>query len=386
MPSSRTGAYCQARARLPLASLSKAHQKLADRLASGPETEGVWKGHRLRVVDGTGLSMPDTQANQQEFPQPSTQATGCGFPVVKLVAVFCLRTGALIRWIQGTLHEHENRLFKSLLTFFAPKDIVVADRGFCGYGQIAALINRNVDMLTKQHQRRPVDWRKGKRLGPRDRLVRWVRPYRQSDIFSPAEWAALPKEMWLRVLEVNITAPGFRSSKIVLVTTLRDPLRYPADEVAKLYMDRWSVEVFYRDIKQTMGMDILRCKSPAMIQKEIHMHALAYNLIRSLMNDVAQRYEVDVRSLSFKGTLDALRQWQPILDQPVVRPRVAAAERDALYESIAADLLPYRPDRSEPRAVKRRPKNFRLMTRPRDQMVVEHCRKLSQKPSKTCLN
>jgi hypothetical protein len=231
-----------------------------------------------------------------------------------------------------------------------------------------------------------MDWRKGKRLGPKDRLVRWVHPYRQSDIFSPTEWAAFPKEMWLRVLEISIAAPGFRTSSIVLVTTLLDAKRYPADELAKLYLRRWSVEVFYRDIKQTMGMDILRCQTPAMVQKEIHLHAIAYNLIRSLMNDIAMRYEVDVARLSFKGTLDALRQWQPILDKPGVQPRVSRADRDAFYEIVAADLLPHRPNRSEPRAVKRRPKNFRLMTRPRHQMVVERSRNKSQKPSKPCLN
>lgn len=386
MPSSRTGAYCQARSRLPLSSLTKTHESLASKLAAGPETQGVWQGHRLRVIDGTGLSMPDTTANQEAFPQPTTQAAGCGFPVVKLVAVFCLHTGALIHWIQGTLHEHENRLFKRMLNFFSPKDVVVADRGFCGYGQIAALLERGVEMLTRQHQCRRMDWRKGKRLGPKDRLVRWIRPFRQSDIFSPAEWAALPREMWLRVLEVNITAPGFRSNKIVLVTTLLDPVRYPADELATLYLRRWSVEVFYRDIKQTMGMDILRCQTPEMIQKEIHLHAIAYNLIRSLMNDIARRYEVDVARLSFKGTLDALRQWQPILDKPGLHPQVSSADRDALYEIIAADLLPHRPNRTEPRAVKRRPKNFRLMTRPRHKMVVERSRKQSQKSSKILLN
>jgi hypothetical protein len=386
MPSSRTGAYCQARARLLQASLNQAHEKLADQLAAGPQTQGVWEGHQLRVIDGTGLSMPDTPANQEAFPQPSTQAAGCGFPVVKLVAVFCLHTGALIRWVQGTLHEHENRLFKSLLSFFSSKDIVVADRGFCGFAQIAALLERGADMLVRQHQRRLVDWRKGRRLGAKDRLVSWERPYQQNDIFSPAEWAAFAKEIRLRILQVNITVPGFRNQKIILVTTLLDPKRYPADELAKLYLRRWSVEVFSRDIKQTMGMDILRCQTPAMIQKEIHLHAIAYNLIRSLMNDIARRYEVDVARLSFKGTLDALRQWQPILDKPGVHPRVSVAERDALYKIIASDLLPHRPNRSEPRAVKRRPKNFRLMTRPRHQMVVERTRNRSQKPSKTYLN
>lgn len=386
MPSSHTGAYCQARARLPLSELARAHTSLADRLAAGAETGGAFAGHRLRVIDGTGLSMPDTPANQEQWPQPTTQAPGCGFPVVRLVAVFCLRTGALLRWIQGTLHEHENRLFKRLFEFFAPGDIVVADRGFCGYGQFAALINREVEMLARQHQGRTVDWRKGARLGPKDRLVKWARPYRQGDVFSATEWAALPEEIWLRMLAVDIDVPGFRTRQIVLVTTLMDPVRYPATELAQLYLRRWSVEVFYRDIKQTMAMDILRCQSPEMIDKEIHLHTIAYNLVRALMDDVAQRHQLDVARLSFKGTLDALRQWGAMFDQPNAKAHMAAAERDALYESIAQDRLPDRPLRSEPRAVKRRPKNFRLMTKPRGQMVVERCRKHSQKPASNRLN
>ena len=377
MPSSRTGAYCQARQRLPLQRLTQAHEALADRVAADAVTEGTWKGHRLRVIDGTGLSMPDTPSNQKAYPQPKEQAPGCGFPVVKLVAIFCLQTGALIRWVQGTLHEHENRMLKGLLDLFAPSDIVVADRGFSGFAQFATFIQREVELLTRLHQRRRMDWRQGTRLGPRDRIISWQRPYRQNDIFTAQEWDALPEEIFVRAVEVKVEIRGFRTESFVLVTTLMDSEAYPADELARLYLRRWSVEVFYRDIKQSTGMDILRCKSAAMIDKEIHLHVIAYNLIRALMSDIAQRHQVDVQRISFKGTLDALRQWQPLWDQPNGRSKTDARDRDALYEIIAHDLLLIRPNRSEPRPVKRRPKNFRLMTKPRDQMVVERCRKQS---------
>lgn len=387
MPSSATGAYCQARARLPLEKLQQAHQSLADHLDAGADSGDAFAGHRLWVIDGTGLSMPDTPANQKQWPQPSTQKPGCGFPVIKLVAIFCLRTGALLRWAQGTLHEHENRLFKQLYQFFLPGDIVVADRGFSGFGQFAELITREVEMLARIHQRRKVDWRKGKVLGRRDRLVQWRRPYRQGDLFSAVQWAEFPATIWLRQLELDFDVPGFRTRKIVVVTTLMDPERYPADELARLYLRRWKVEVFYRDIKQTMAMDILRCQTPAMINREIHLHTIGYNLVRALMNDIAQRFEVDVARRSFKGTLDALRQWGPAaLDAPNLSPRVAADERDALYETIVDDQLPDRPWRSEPRAVKRRPKNYRLMTKPRRKMIVENSRKASQKPANSRLN
>ena len=185
------------------------------------------------------------------------------------------------------------------------------------------------------------------------------------------------------MLQINVMIPGFRTRQLTVVTTLLDPEIYPAHELAHLYFRRWSVEVFYRDIKQTMAMDILRCKSPEMIDKELVMHAIAYNLIRALILDIAASYQVDIGRLSFKGTLDALRQWQPLFEGGHKGIRVSRKSVQLFYQIVAADPLILRPDRSEPRAVKRRPKNFRLLTKPRDEMVVERCRKLSQKSSKT---
>lgn len=386
MPGSGSGAYCQARSRLPLKKLQLAHRQLAEKLAASAATTGPWEGRQIRVVDGTGVSMPDTLANRKRHSQPSGQKPGCGFPVVQLVGVFCLQTGALLRWVQGHLNAHECRLFKSLLEFFGPGDIVLADRGFCGFGQLASLSKRGVDCLMRLHQKRKVDWRKGARLGRRDRRVTWKRPYRQTRVFDVTEWEALPQELTLRLVQITVTIPGFRTRQLILVTTLLDPKSYSAEELGRLYMRRWSVEIFYRDIKQTMRMDILRCKSPEMIDKELVMHAIAYNLVRALISDMATHFQEDIQRISFKGTLDALRQWRPLFEGGGQSARVSRKRIDLFYQTVIGDPLILRPERSEPRAVKRRPKNYRLLTQPRHEMVVERCRKLSQKPSKKALN
>ena len=385
MPGSGSGAYCQARQRLPLKTLKTAHRKLADQLGASPAPSGLWKGRRIRVVDGTGVSMPDTLENRKSSSRPSEQKPGCGFPVMKIVAVFCLQSGVLLHWIQGQLEEHECRLFTRLIQFFSPGDMVLADRGFSGYGQLAALWDQGVDSLMRLHAARKIDWSQGERLGDQDRLMIWKKPDHRTQVFDPQVWADLPTAMTLRLVAITVSVPGFRTRHLTLVTTLLDAERYPAQALGELYFRRWSVEVFYRDIKQTMAMDILRCKSPEMIDKELVMHAIADNLIRGLMQEIAASCQVDLARISFKGTLDALRQWQPLFEAAPGGTRVSSKSVKLFYKIVAADPLILRPDRTEPRVVKRRPKNYRLLTKPRREMVVEPSRKQSQKPSKNPL-
>lgn len=386
LPDSRTGAYCQARARLPLASLRAAHAHLAQTITARNTPADRWRGRRVRVVDGTGLSMPDTIANQKAWPQPNTQKPGCGFPVVKLVACFCLASGALVQWVQGTLKDHDCRLLQKLLGCFQKGDVVLADRGFSSFANLAVLRARGVDAVLRLHHFRKLDWRSGRRLGRRDRVVRWRKGPCQGQLWTRAQWDELPEDLEVRVVEIPVAVPGFRTQKLVLVTTLLDEPEFSAAELGRLYFRRWAVELFFRDIKQTLGMDVLRCQTPGMVEKEIVMHALAYNLIRALMQDIARHQGAGCPGLSFKGTVDALRQWQELFESSGPAPRRLRRLRQMFYEAVAGDPLLVRPDRSEPRAVKRRPKNFRLLTQPRHQMVVERSRKHSQKPSKKALN
>jgi len=260
---------------------------------------------------------------------------------------------------------------------------VLADRGFSSFPSLATLLARGVDAVMRVHHFRKLDWRAGKRLGRRDRVVTWKKNQFQGQLWSRQQWAQLPGELTVRLVEIVVAVPGFRTQKLVLVTTLLDAQTYSAEALGQLYFRRWAVELFFRDIKTTLGLDVLRCRTPAMVRKEIGMHAIAYNLIRALMQDVAHCHQLSVQRLSFKGTVDALRQWRELFENKSLTQTHKL--RRLFYQSLATDLLPQRPERSEPRVVKRRPKNFRLLTKPRHEMVVERCRKWSQKPSKHAL-
>ena len=384
-PDSGTSAYCQARSRLPISTLRQLHQTLADKLSARLTTPELWLGRCVKVVDGTGVSMPDTAANQKAWPQPSEQKPGCGFPVVKLVACFCLASGALLQWVEGTIKDHDCRLLLKLLSAFKKGDVVLADRGFSSYASLATLLARGVDSVMRVHHFRKLDWRAGKRLGHRDRLVTWKKSQLQGKLWSREQWAQLPAELDVRLVEIVVTVPGFRTQKLVIVTTLLDAPTYSTEALGQLYFRRWAVELCFRDIKTTLGLDVLRCLTPAMVCKEVVMHAIAYNLIRALMQDIAQSHQVSVQRLSFKGTVDALRQWRDLFENAKTQSRTTCKLRRLFYQSIADDLLLERPARSEPRAVKRRPKNFRLLTKPRHEMIVERNRKQSQKSSKHAL-
>jgi hypothetical protein len=339
----------------------------AEELQRGIRSDQLWLGRHVKVVDGTGVSMPDTPENQKVWPQSSNQATGCGFPIAKLVGCFCLSSGALLDMAEGNQHIHESQLFRRQFGLFNEGDVVLTDRGFCSYGSIAELLARGVDTVMRIHHSRPTDLRKGKRLGKNDRLVTWTKPRCRPKGFTKHQWDQLPQSLTLRMLRIQIDVPGFRTESIVGVTTLTDPDRYPAEELAKLYLRRWSVELFFRDIKITLGMDVLRCRTPEMVRKEIALHVITYNLLRGLMQQAAALYDIDLTRLSFKGSVDTLRQWTDIFNAAHSQPREQRRLFDQLLQILADDIVPYRPKRSEPRVRKRRPKNYRLMTRPRHQ-------------------
>ena len=366
-PGSGTAAYCNARANLSGDTLLGIHQHTANEAQRRVASEQLWCGRRVKVIDGTGVSMPDTLKNQRAFPQPSSQKKGCGFPVAKLVGCFCLASGALLHWAEGTLHVHESKLFRKLFGFFLPGDVLLTDRGFCSYAHIALLLRAGVDTVMRLHQARPCDLRQGKRLGSNDRLVAWQKPKQRPRGCTVADWRRVPETLVLRLVYVTVNVPGWRSHALVVVTTLLDPMLYPADQIARLYLRRWAVELFFREIKITLGMDVLRCQTPAMVRKEIIMHAIAYNLIRALMQQAAALYHVPIERLSFKGSVDALRQWTETLNAASDKPREQTRLLNQLLQILAEDIVPDRPERNEPRVRKRRPKAYPLMTQPRRQ-------------------
>ncbi len=381
-----TSAYCQARARLPLSQLETVHDDLAARLQRNVTADQHWCGRAVKIVDGTNVSMPDTAANQKEYPQQASQTPGCGFPMMKLVGLFCLASGALLRVARATLHVHESQLFCQLWPWLQPGDIVLADRGFCAFATLASLRARGVDSVMRLHQARPADFRRGHRLGTNDRQVVWSKPVQRTAGYTADEWDALPDTLTLRLLEMLVAVPGFRTQRVLLITTLLDPVAYSAAALGQLYFQRWSVELHFREIKTLLGMDVLRCQTPAMIQKELQLHLIAYNVVRALMQEAGQRHHVPLTRLSFKGSLDTLREWADVLHAARTRPRRQAMLRRAMLKLIASDQLPERPGRTEPRARKRRPKNYHLLTKPRHQMCVPPQRNRPGKLSQNALN
>jgi len=374
---SNTSAYCQARERLDGDNLRDMHTYVATEVQRRTTTSQVTFGRPVKVIDGTGLSMPDTAANQKEWPQTKAQKPGCGFPQAKLVGMFSLENGVLIDWAEGNKHDSEQTLFRKLWKHFAPNDIFLGDTAFGSYAAIATLQQRGVDSVTPIHQSRKFNFRQGKKLGTRDRLVTWQKPVYPKPGWSKTEWQKIPDTLIVRIVEIKVHQKGFRVQKYVLSTTLIDPKEWPAKRLGELYFRRWSVELFFRDIKTTMGMDILRCRTPEMVRKEIIMHAIAYNCIRGLMQHAAILYDISIERISFKGTSDTLRQWADAFNIHAGKPRKQAQMLDALLAIIAEDTLPYRPDRSEPRAKKRRPKPYQLLTKPRHEMVVSASRRRS---------
>jgi len=270
----------------------------------------------------------------------------------------------------GNKKSHELPMLRKQWSTFKSGDIFLGDKGFCSYYDQFSLKDRGVDSFITLARRHPVtDSESIKVLGKDDLLIHWKKPVRQKkSSYSQEDLEGLPEKLMLRQIKVRVTQPGFRVTTFHIITTLLDAKEYPADEIADLYFQRWDVELFFRDIKTTMGMDILRCKTPDMVRKEIIMHLIAYNCIRCLMFESAKEKGVRVRRISFKGCVQALRQWEPHLNQA----KSSRQEQDRLighlYESIADNIVPDRPGRREPRAVKRRAKNFALLTAPRHEM------------------
>ena len=368
--SSNTSAYCQARSRLSEQTLLAIHRQTAQRLECNVPTDSLWLGRRVKVVDGTTCSMPDTAESQKAYPQPGSQKPGCGFPMMKLVGLFCLASGALLEVVRGTLRVHESQLFRHLWPHLNPGDVLLADRGFCSFFSLSSLQERGVDCLMRLHQRRRVDFRRGKRLGPEDIVLNWTKPAQRPETLSAQEFSALPDSLTVRQIRLHPNIKGFRVRTIVLVTTLLDPIAFPAQALGELYFQRWSVELHFREIKTLLRLDILRCLSPQMVHKELLLHMIAYNLIRCLMQQAAICHHVDLSRISFKGTLDTLHHFADVIRAAAAKPRQRAQLYSEMLRLIALDQLPIRPLCSEPRAKKRRPKNYQLLTKPRKLMII----------------
>jgi len=365
--SADSGSYCKARQRLPIGVITRLVRRIAQSLEERVPENWLWKGRETLMVDGTTVSMPDTVKNQQAFPQPRTQAPGLGFPIARVVAIISLATGVLRDLAIGPYkgkETGETALLRELLDRLKGGEILLGDRFFASYFGIIALVQRGVDGLFRMHQLRKYDFRRGKRLGISDHIVCWSKPPRPSWM-TAAEYDALPEELRIRELRVRVKQPGFRVKEVILVTTLLDSVEYTNEELAQLYFQRWNIELDLRSIKCVVQMDVLRCATPAMVIKEIWMHALAYNLIRGVMAAAAEAHGKTPRQISFAGTLQTMTAFREVLHR--APPETRRLLVDVMLRVIAGHEVGNKPGRVEPRAIKRRPKPHDLLTEPRGQ-------------------
>jgi hypothetical protein len=378
--------YCQARARLDLDQLITIRGELAQRMERALPTWNWTWGCPVKVLDGTCLSLPDTAKNQAAYPQPDSQTPGCGFPQLRLLGLFSLDTGALLERVRGQYTTSEVHLFRKLWPHLVAGDLVLGDRIFGFYSALALLPKRGINGIFRLNAQRDQDFRRGRRLGKHDRLMTWFKPTKKPVGVTDKEWALVPAQILVREVKVKTNNPEGRVKEVVLVTTLLDPKKWSRARLAELLRRRWQVELNLDDLKTTLQMDRLSCLKPAMIHRELEMHLISYNLTRALMLEAALSCQVPLYRLSFKGTLDTVREFSVSL---VRVPVSYKQKRRAIYlemlATIAKDLVPERPGRREPRCQKQRPKAYPFMTKPRRKMKdpLKACRrkrKISQKP------
>lgn len=363
--SAATGAYSQARGRLPEGVLMRLARDVGRQLLAQAPAAWRWKGRHVKIADGTTISMPDTPANQAAWPQPSHERPGLGFPLARLMVVFSLAVGTVLDAALGPCRGKgtgETALFRSLHSCLCPGDVVLSDRYFCSYFEIALLQELGVDAVMRLHQRRPVDFRRGRRLGRDDRTVVWTKPKRP-EWMDEATYQRLPDVLKIRQVRLRVAEEGSRTKTLVVATTLLERSQASGKDLTDLYRMRWQAELDLRSLKETMRLGVLRGKTPAMVRKEIGSHMLAYNLIRTVLAQAAQEHERLPRELSFKGAVQTLLAFAPhvALARRADLPRLAQQIRAALVQHRVAD----RPDRYEPRARKRRYDNYQHLQVPR---------------------
>ena len=361
--SADTGAYCIARDDLPEPVCRQLVRQTGAALEREAPPEWLWRGRRVRVIDGSTITMPDTPANQAEYPQPRSQKPGCGFPMARIVVVFSLAVGTVLEAALGKYEGQqtgENSMFRTLYDCLAEGDVSLFDRYFSGWFDIALPKQRGVDVVVRKHQLRATDFRTGERLGKDDHLVCWRKPTRP-EWMSSELYAALPDELTLREVRVRVTQKGFRTKRLVVVTTLLNAEEYPAHEIAELYRRRWQAELNLRSIKTVLQMDHLRCKTPHRVRNEFFMHLVGYHLIRRIMTLAALESGARPCEVSFQGALQTLTAFLPMLCSNASLNRWC----NALLTAIATHAVDDRPDRYEPRLLKRRLKKYKHLREPR---------------------
>jgi hypothetical protein len=369
--SAETGAYCQARKRLAEKFFSDVARHTGSALETKVDPGWLWKQRRVYVFDGSTVTMPDTQENQRAYPQPKVQQPGLGFPLARIGALFSLASGAVLdlgicRY--AGKGQSESGMLRAMWSIFRPGDVLLADRLMCAWTEMVVLKQRGVDCVCRFTSHRKTDFRRGKRLGPGDHIVIWHKPTKPRTV-DREMYDTLPESLTIREVRVRVAQPGFRTETLVVATTFLDVDEFTNYDLAQLYRARWNAELDLRSLKQTLQMDALRCKTPELVRKEIWTHILAYNLVRTIIAQAAVKHGIEPRTISFKGAIQTLEAFQPVI---AIQCRRNAVFRTHLYQqlldAIAVHRVADRPDRYEPRQRKRRNKKYDLLTKPRHEV------------------
>ncbi len=370
-PSGNTGDYCRARAKRKLAALQRLVRESADDLEAGAPRPWLWKGLHAKLVDGFTFTMPDTPENQKQFPQIGAQRPGVGLPIARACAVLSLATASLCDLAIGPYEGKETgetALLRELRETFDDHEVVVFDRYYCSFMMLALLSRRGLQVCARLHHLRPCDFRRGRRLGSGDHLITWTRPQRPTWM-SPEQYDRIPETLTLREVKFDVKVPGYRTRSITIITTLTDPHAYSREDLAEWYGFRWNAELDIRVIKQTLHLDHVRCKTPAMVRRELWVTLLAYNLIRKVIATAATVHKKPPRHLGFTLACQSLLAAWMILATGTCRE--AHAMYTMILARIAANEIADRPGRIEPRVLKRRRHRYPLMQRPREQLRAE---------------
>jgi len=363
LPSLHTSSYCKARMKLPLDKIREILFTLIERSQQEIHKKLLWFGRTVTVVDGTTCTMPDTKKNQKVFPQPDSQKKGCGFPLARIVVLFSLAIGSVISWKIGCYIDSERALFHSLLDSLPKIDVLLADRGFSGYADFFYLFQSQIDFVIRISKKNRKHIKILKRLGKRDLIIKWFKPPVRPKWISPKIWNTIPPFLILREITYCVPRKGHRTKIVTVATSLLDHKKFPTQAFVELYLRRWMAELFFRDIKTTLGMDHLSCKSPEMVEKEILMYLIAYNLIRLMIFRASQIHHIDPERISFQATVNAFLHFLYYFEYGGTNQKELKHLIRVLYKTISEMTNPKRPNRREPRAVKRRPKPFQYLTK-----------------------
>lgn len=376
VPSSDTSSYCKARCRLQLSFLQQIHQRVITHLNSRIGVRDQWNGFTLKAMDGSSVQLMDTDRNQFLYPQPSVQKPGCGFPTMGIVGLLNLGHGGWEHIETCTYTQHDTIAAATLATHLSERDLLLADRAFCSYELIARCRKQGAHILMRLHHARDkaLDWRKGRKISPNERIVTWKRPQQpRGSILTREQWNAMPESMELRLIRFHYENRAGKKAELIVVTTLLDAKQHAGEELADLYARRWDIELKLRDLKTTLGMERFDVKSPDMAHKTLWMSIIAYNLIRALMQKAAAEAGQPVWHISFKGVLDLVASSHESLRICAGKPRKRKAAVSQIVSICSTKLLDIRPFRREPRAVKRRPKPYQLLTEHRSKFIeIQH--------------